>query len=79
MITEDDQVAWQAFPKKITDVVLRMNEYMEYARANEGNASRYIDHLDRYVRTFVKDNNFSQNCWKTLTVSMVDEMYFQVS
>ena len=65
-------------PKDISDIIFKVDEYLDYMRANRQDASELINLLDNYIKEYFESATINDIDLKTLTVKIVDEMYLNI-
>ncbi|KAF0238522.1 MAG: hypothetical protein FD181_1025 [Prolixibacteraceae bacterium] len=62
-------------PKNITDIIFRLDEYLDYMREHMQEASALINYLDNYIKDYFQAKLAGESELKELTVKIVDELY----
>ncbi len=66
-------------PKKITDIVYKMGEYLQMMRGMEcEDAMNFVNNLENYIKKYFSDSKINELKLKNETVEMVDELYIQL-
>lgn len=66
-------------PVKITDIIFRIDDYLEFMRTQTEDAPELIANLTKYVTDYFKSTEIDELKLKKMAVEMVDEMYVKIS
>ena len=66
-------------PKKISDIIIRVDEYIEYMREHRQGVEEFLDFIEHYISDYLSNPFLNEEELKISTIKIVDEMYIRVT